>query len=195
MSDTNERLAPEQIAAIAARANAATAGPWSFDSDYPDEVFGPDGDAVATCYGNLGLDDGYSEEDVAAFIAGARQDIPALLSHVAALSAEVERLRGENEEMRAKLLEWIEARNSLSADCQSLGISSGSDDSAKWGHELAVRCAPLRVFCERLFWGDRKPMRVLEATPELMEKILNAHATRVQAEASAEKEAAAIMHQ
>ena len=97
-------MTTEQIAAIAARANAATAGPWSFDSDYPDEVFGPDGDAVATCYGNLGLDDGYSEEDVAAFIAGARQDIPALLAHVAAIEAEVERLRGALVEAREELV-------------------------------------------------------------------------------------------
>ena len=68
--------------------------------------------------------------------------------------AEAAKLRDENDQVRAALKEWHTARESLSGDCASLGISGHSRDSGKWGGELARRCEPLRRFCSKLFYGQ-----------------------------------------
>jgi hypothetical protein len=70
---------------------AATRGEWWIAMSSPGEgtvlVAGPDGDAVAECYGNIGLDEGYEAEAVAAFVSGGRTVLPLVLS---ALKGELE---------------------------------------------------------------------------------------------------------
>lgn len=67
-------LTADQIAAIRARADAATPGPWPHSWDRPENA-----------WANLAAD--------SAFIAHARTDILALLDALAESSAEVKRLR------------------------------------------------------------------------------------------------------
>ena len=84
----------DELAAIEARANAATEGPWEVEP-HPDQ---PYLDKVVRHYGHLTdlLAQCFHTNGNAAFIAHARQDIPALI-------AEVRRLRQElsdtNEEL------------------------------------------------------------------------------------------------
>ena len=55
------------------------------------------------------------------------------------------------------LRNWLFLRDSLSSDCQSLGISSSSTDSGKWGYELSKRCQRLRDWCSKHFYLTRDP--------------------------------------
>ena len=94
MSTTSEPMAEEWLDAIQARADGATKGPWGCYGDGAHEVFdageysdGDCGEVVAAVIDKL---------SDAVFIAEAREDIPALLK-------EVERLRAENERLRAAL--------------------------------------------------------------------------------------------
>lgn len=81
------------IDAIKARADAATEGPWVVDDQkyvLRSKNGGWDGLIIATVQHD---DFGLVEEDNTAFIASARQDIPALLAEVERLQAIVERVR------------------------------------------------------------------------------------------------------
>ena len=85
-------MTPEQIAAIKARAEAATKGPWTSPWDLPDDatedqiyIAGPRGEMVVGTMWYDGQHFACAEQD-AAFICHARSDVPALV-------AEVERLR------------------------------------------------------------------------------------------------------
>ncbi|MFE1110075.1 hypothetical protein ACFW5U_29855 [Streptomyces rochei] len=71
------RLSPEREAEIAARAEAATKGPWSVSPDYSD-VLASDGEHLAS----------YWHEADGQFMAHAREDVPALLAELAAVRAE-----------------------------------------------------------------------------------------------------------
>ncbi|MEU5838816.1 hypothetical protein ABZ820_34845 [Streptomyces diacarni] len=79
MSETP--MTPERVAEIAARVDAATPGPWRVDDDWA-EIKAPDLDTIADYW------EPTRESGNGAFIANAREDVPALL-------AEVERLRAE----------------------------------------------------------------------------------------------------
>jgi len=81
--------------AIRARCAAATPGPWTAPSQYPWLVF-QDADEYNVVSTNLA---GKADLD-AAFIAAAREDVPALLAALASSRAEVERLRPVADEMR-----------------------------------------------------------------------------------------------
>lgn len=63
-----------------------------------------DGDLLATCQGNLGLDDGCTAEDVAAVGECVPADILALLDALNEAEAEVARVAGERDEARRALL-------------------------------------------------------------------------------------------
>lgn len=65
------------------------------------------------------------------------------------ISEILERL--DTKELLFLLEEWLTLRNSLSSDCQKLGISGHIKDSARWGQELSNRCEKLRFFLEVLF--------------------------------------------
>ena len=77
-----------ELQAIKERADAATAGPWHYDSY--STVFLADAEAI--CY----VPDQPRSKN-ATFIAAAREDVPALV-------AEVERLRVEAKELNGKLI-------------------------------------------------------------------------------------------
>lgn len=70
---------------------------------------------------------------------------------------DIARLRDDNAAMMEQLNRWLSDRNSLSADCQKLGIGGSAADGAKWGLELARRCEPLRRFCENMFHRGVRP--------------------------------------
>lgn len=103
----NEPLTAEQLAAIKARADAATTGPWVDKLRDFEGVDGygleshptveANGKTVCIFY-EREIDDDNDEAD-ATFIASAREDIPALL-------AEVERLRTDVARLRARL-RWL----------------------------------------------------------------------------------------
>lgn len=87
---TDDRLTDDELAAMAARAEAATPGPWTFEEN--SELIHPEGmphavvgsvwcDGICNCYADI------------RFIAAARADIPALLAHIRAQDAELARLR------------------------------------------------------------------------------------------------------
>jgi len=89
---TDDRLTDDELAAMAARAEAATPGPWTFEEN--SELIHPEGmphavvgsvwcDGICNCYADI------------RFIAAARADIPALLAHIRAQDAELARLRND----------------------------------------------------------------------------------------------------
>lgn len=82
---SKEPLTEERLVEIRGREKAASDGPWAVqDKGAIPLIYGPDGERVAKVIDH--------QED-AAFIAHAREDIPALLD-------EVERLRAENEQLK-----------------------------------------------------------------------------------------------
>lgn len=105
----SELLTTEQLAEIAARANAATRGPWRIsDGQYasPWEKRLPEGSTAIVSFGTpfaVGFavaavpPPHFSLQD-AEFVAAARDDIPALLAHVAALQAEIDWLKRLHED-------------------------------------------------------------------------------------------------
>ena len=99
----SERLTDEQLAAIRARAEAATPGPWHVpggDDGGADWVDKANGDMVCQCtsYRN------------APFIAHAREDIPALLAHIDGLQAEIDRWHAEWHE-KQWFVPWMRERD------------------------------------------------------------------------------------
>lgn len=93
MTTTTDTLTPARLAEIRARAEKATPGPWKWANHdcaggLTEWIEGPDG----KCVPGIALFDCFYFEPQgsnAAFIAHARTDIPALLSAVEALQAEV----------------------------------------------------------------------------------------------------------
>jgi hypothetical protein len=75
-------MSPDQLAAIEARAQAATEGPWEMDEGSYHVYRGED----------MICADLYTEPD-AAFIAAARTDVPALLALVREQQAKLDRVR------------------------------------------------------------------------------------------------------
>jgi hypothetical protein len=89
--DEMPEVTPEYLAAVAARTNAATEGPWALEG----------GDVSQSCelaqkigeheWERQGIVLGeHIRENDAEFIAHAREDIPALLAHIHALQAKVD---------------------------------------------------------------------------------------------------------
>lgn len=106
---TTITLAPEELAEIEARANAATPGPW----EQTDGNIWIDTREMVCCgrgyYGCCGDPDILGGQEIFAqsnptdanFIAHARADIPALLASHKAQAAEIERLTRERDELRS----------------------------------------------------------------------------------------------
>jgi hypothetical protein len=88
-----------------AATNSVADGPWdSFGAD----VWGSDGDKVATCWGNLGLDPATEDEDVAQYVATFSPEVVRrILDYAAWAEVEAEALRRENELLRNELLSEI----------------------------------------------------------------------------------------
>ncbi|MFE0974354.1 hypothetical protein [Streptomyces rochei] len=77
------RLSPEREAEIAARAEAATPGPWFVHPDWPGRVF-----SESEFNAHVARVTGSNPEHNEQFIAHARTDVPALLAELAAVRAE-----------------------------------------------------------------------------------------------------------
>jgi hypothetical protein len=91
----------EELAAIRARVEAATPGPWH-NAGYPLKgIDGPEVMAAGDAH-LLTMVCRPSDNEDATFIAHARQDVPVLLDEVARLAAEVERLTTALEAGRTK---------------------------------------------------------------------------------------------
>jgi hypothetical protein len=85
----NQQLTSIDLDAIAARANAATPGPWFVHADWPGRVF-----AESEFNAHVARITGSNPEPNEQFIAHSRTDVPALL-------AEIRRLRDELAEEKA----------------------------------------------------------------------------------------------
>jgi hypothetical protein len=107
--DAGERMTPERLEEIEAGAKAATEGPWLEGGPYPGASVcievdggssGPDDPEPTTWEPICVLDDrrdGEPHPQVLAdraFIAHAREDVPALIAEIRRLKGEVERLHG-----------------------------------------------------------------------------------------------------
>lgn len=99
-------LTPDVLAAIAARAETATPGPWyhcvSGEFDYQWIVEPPHGETALDSICVVAKSGAPNAMEDAAFIAHARQDIPALLAHASALAADRDALAAENARLRGE---------------------------------------------------------------------------------------------
>lgn len=80
-------MTPEQLAAITSRYQKATKGEWSFDGE-PHNIIVWSSEENRVCFMTS---NGLAEEN-AAFIVGARTDIPALLSYIGELEQRLEKI-------------------------------------------------------------------------------------------------------
>ena len=89
-------LTDADLDAIEQRANAASEGPWSQDSDDPGLVWGEQrssGDGYWSLFASETGHDATAQPQDAEFIAHARTDVPALLAEVRRLRAMEQRVR------------------------------------------------------------------------------------------------------
>lgn len=94
-------MTPDQLAAIKARCDGATPGPWQRGSNARDvngfelseevHLIGDPEAMICDTHGTVG--DTEKHRAVAQFIAHSRTDIPALLSHIESQDAIIEQLR------------------------------------------------------------------------------------------------------
>lgn len=109
-------LTADELAAIAARADAATPGPWEWEEDlYQLDSHGFPVGAIIRTQGWSRY--GYSNTD-AEFIARARTDVPRLV-------AEVERLREANE----RYMFWLDR---VDPDCEGWDEEAWKQRRARW---------------------------------------------------------------
>lgn len=92
-----EPMTTERLAAIRARAEAATEGPWEACEGGEPSIWSPSRIVIGNYtqrdeWESAAWEDGSPEDR--AFIAAARTDVPDLLDHIETLTSEVERLRG-----------------------------------------------------------------------------------------------------
>lgn len=100
MGDAKDILSAAQLAKIEARANAATPGPWLYKAGIAIKHYvyiADEGEDLGLSLQSLHWRDGrvVPAEANARFIAASREDVPALLRHVAALSAPLPEDGGE----------------------------------------------------------------------------------------------------
>lgn len=93
--------------AIAAREQAATPGPWGAIPDYGPDWIGAEVSGYLNAVGELGFGEGDQADADRAFVIGARTDVPALLS-------EVRRLRAELNQTIAERDQWNKAETQQS---------------------------------------------------------------------------------
>lgn len=124
----SEQMTPDRLAAIKARAEAATPGPWVVElpewgecdgirskngtqilnagSCIPDPKTAVDYGGTVHDWKEEPYDYGVYKQDDSTFIAHAREDVPALLTEVERLRAEVARLRVENQQL-CRQIDWL----------------------------------------------------------------------------------------
>lgn len=86
---------PLDLDAIEARTDAASSGPWSTHLDWPGRVFSRNqfSGHIARCTGTRA-------DENAAFIAHARTDVPALVSEIRRLTAELQQAQQQDAAIR-----------------------------------------------------------------------------------------------
>lgn len=91
-----EPITDQRLDEIEALASKATRGPWwacNLGGEW--NVAAPDGDCIAyRICGNLGMDDGTDDEDVAKFVAASRTDVPDLVAEIRRLRLAVAQYQG-----------------------------------------------------------------------------------------------------
>jgi hypothetical protein len=139
----SEPLSPDQLAEIAARAEAATPGPWRADSSeiyQGDDEYKPDPAWIGeTCR----ADDFEGSRADAAFIAAARTDVPALLAEVdrlRACNAKLERVSDEALSERDALHDRLDEMAAAVAPIEEIGEHSSHNDP--WQNALDLLAAP-----------------------------------------------------
>lgn len=113
MTDLQLQTTPEQRAELARLAGEATPGPWKRSRQFPDIIESGDGEAIADYHHRLPH---VARHNAAFGLAANPATITALLSDLAALEAECQRLRERAEvgEQQSKLLaEWWERDTGL----------------------------------------------------------------------------------
>ena len=105
------KLTQEQIEEIRKRAEAATPGNWEYQKSLIPRVL-VDGDLKVSVY---------SVPEDAIFVANARQDIPALLDHIAELQA-------ENKALKSDACMWRNLRLEASARIAELQSQEAMND-------------------------------------------------------------------
>ncbi|MFD8777471.1 hypothetical protein [Streptomyces sp. NPDC059916] len=95
-----DRLPPQREAEIAARAEAATPGPWERAEDHGKYFYAYLGGAYMRGVGTLNFGEGEDAEADRAFVLNAREDVDLLLAELAAA-------RAERDEVKAQLAERL----------------------------------------------------------------------------------------
>lgn len=108
----SEPMSPDEIAAVEARLNAATDGPWRLSRGYDTRSIWADRDSAGWDAFHIATtdwpDDSDQPERDAEFIANAPADIAALLAHVREQAAEIERLKLEKKMVNGYADRWCE---------------------------------------------------------------------------------------
>jgi hypothetical protein len=129
-------MTPEQLAAIKARTDAATPGPWWYDPR-SGEVLGFEGAPVCDLLP--------MSEDIA-FICSAREDVPALLAEVERLNSWGDMMIGQFD---AALVERDEARYDL-ANAREAGAAykRQRDEARAENARLRAQVAAVEALCD-----------------------------------------------
>lgn len=113
----SDRLTPQREAEIAARAEAATPGPWEAHEKYGAHFYAYLGGPYLRGVGTFNFGEGDDAEADKALTVNAREDIRALLAELVAVRAERDAFRDQrnnvfetNAQLHAKVTEAFEAR-------------------------------------------------------------------------------------
>lgn len=125
MPEPHEMLTDEELEAIQARCDAATPGDWAVNTNYPFDGMGGCGHRYVESEAGWVCSTGTKNRNVE-FIANAKQDIPRLISDLAAVKEDLRELL----QLRDR---WIdEVRN------------AGIDDQRAWAEEVVDALSQVR---------------------------------------------------
>lgn len=136
----NARLSPEREAEIAARAEAATPGPWEANAEYGAHFYAYVGGPYLLGVGTLNFGEGTAAEADKALTVNAREDIRELLAELAAV-------RAERDQAETRVRKQI-ADDLHRAELPSFPRGERPELAAKTVRSVDVRIAS---------WGDTAP--------------------------------------
>ncbi|MGX1254097.1 hypothetical protein RKD48_006608 [Streptomyces ambofaciens] len=119
---TVARLSPERESEIAARAEAATPGPWEANAEYGAHFYAYLGGPYLLGVGTLNFGEGTAAEADKALTVNAREDIRELLAELAAV-------RAERDQAEARIVQLETERTTL------LGVISDAAEQARDDHD------------------------------------------------------------
>ncbi|MFB7162282.1 hypothetical protein [Streptomyces sp. NPDC056242] len=123
-----DRLSPEREAEIAARAEAASPSPWFLHADWPGRVF-----SESEFNHHIARVTGTNPERNEAFIAHAREDVPALLAELAAVRTELAKYVGKEPTIAEEMEHLGRCLNAVYDLCDKAEKQAG-----RWEHPLPV---------------------------------------------------------